>query len=383
MCESDDTSASEQAALIGTAGQLQGQVIELSNGVRLGRHSRNDICLDDHTVSLFHAEITLISGEYEIDDLGSKNGTKLNGRKIRRSIPLADDDVIEVGSNTFRFRPPQMVPSGPVAGVPGRLGHTSDRRACSSKAVALAGESQGRRAPDPMAAGKRGDHQVASAWAAAEVAAHQPPSRGKARRSVITLALCSGPAFLGGLVVAWLLLVELPLHTQPNPSQHGTLSARQPERNAEAHLTPLRPIWAKWEATKMREPTATHTVRGLLSQALNEADQVHRSTPDAWWRLYKTCLGLVQAALGEPEDSDLRRQAEQLLVRVKIEMEDQSERLRRRLSQARKAGQYAVAYESLQGLTQLMDLELDNKDSELARRYAALEQAINLEKTAR
>jgi len=388
MSEPNDVGVHEERpSLIGTSGQLQGRVIELSSGVRLGRHSRNDVPLDDHTVSSFHTEITVVSGAYQIVDLGSKNGTRLNGRRIRRPVPLADNDVIEIGKNTFRVKLPQTVGLDPTTGVrDGRIGHTSDRRPCSSEAITLEREPRGHAAPGPMGPGKADDPDISSVNAAAQATCHQAPwpmrvKHAKARRSVVNFALYSLPAFLAGLAVAWLVLAKLPWRTPPSPFQESVLSAGEPQRSPEVHLVPLRPIWTKWESSSIGEPAGTYDIRALLNQALSDADRMHESAPDAWWRLYKTCLGVVQAMRDEPEDSELRRQAEQLLLRVKIEIEDEEQNLRRRLSRAREAGQYGTALELVRHVAQLVDLEQDNSESELARRCAALEQEITLQQT--
>ena len=388
MSEPDDIGVHEKRpSLIGTSGRLQGRVVKLSSGVRLGRHSRNDVCLDDHTVSSFHTEITVVNGEYEIVDLGSKNGTKLNGRRIRHPVPLADNDVIEIGKNTLRFRLPQTVGPDPTTGVrDGCIRRTSDRRPCSSEAITLGREPRGHSAPGPMGPDKTEDPDISSVNATAKATCHQAPGlmsvkHTKARRSVVNVVLYSLPAFLVGLVVAGLILAKLPLHAPPGSSQEDMLSAGDSQRNHEVHSASLRPIWTKWESTSMREPAGTVDIRALLDQALSEDDRMRGSTPDARWRLYKTCLGLVQAAQNEPEDSELRRQAEQLLLRVKIEIEDEEQSFRKRLSRAREAGQYGTALELLRHVTQLMDLEQDNRESELARRCAALEQEITREQT--
>jgi len=90
-----------RACLVGTEGEYRGQVIELSDRTKWGRHPQNDVCLSDATVSTFHMQIRQVDAGYEVVDLGSKNGTKLNGRWVRQPVILADQDIITVGNNTF------------------------------------------------------------------------------------------------------------------------------------------------------------------------------------------------------------------------------------------------------------------------------------------
>ena len=51
----------------------------------VGRSSRHAIHIPDGTVSKDHAEITFRSGQYYVRDLGSRNGTRVNGRDAARS----------------------------------------------------------------------------------------------------------------------------------------------------------------------------------------------------------------------------------------------------------------------------------------------------------
>jgi hypothetical protein len=85
--------------------------------VRLGRHARNDVVLDDslNGVSRFHAEIRPEGNSYVIVDLNSRNGVWINGRKIKDKAPLSLGVPATVGafelaleddaSGTFDGRP--------------------------------------------------------------------------------------------------------------------------------------------------------------------------------------------------------------------------------------------------------------------------------------
>ena len=70
-------------------------------GVRIGRASDNDIVVDDLLVSRHHAELhERAEGGYELRDLGSANGTFLNGRRVERAA-LEERDVVTVGHHVF------------------------------------------------------------------------------------------------------------------------------------------------------------------------------------------------------------------------------------------------------------------------------------------
>ena len=75
-----------------------------SNGVRIGRETDNDIQLLIGGVSRYHAKISPNpAGEWCIEDLGSTNGTKLNGNPLTMPTSLKDGDVIVVGDQVLRF----------------------------------------------------------------------------------------------------------------------------------------------------------------------------------------------------------------------------------------------------------------------------------------
>ncbi|GAA0482897.1 FHA domain-containing protein [Streptomyces sp. NPDC046215] len=69
--------------------------------VRIGRGTDNDLTVDDLVASRRHAELrTRPDGGYEIVDLGSHNGTYLNGRRVRRA-PVEPGDIVGVGHFAF------------------------------------------------------------------------------------------------------------------------------------------------------------------------------------------------------------------------------------------------------------------------------------------
>ena len=68
----------------------------------LGRHPNNTHQVLDRVVSKEHCHIDLIEGAYVLRDLGSLNGTFLNGTKVNRA-DLKDGDEIKVGSSTIIF----------------------------------------------------------------------------------------------------------------------------------------------------------------------------------------------------------------------------------------------------------------------------------------
>ncbi|MFI7086448.1 FHA domain-containing protein [Streptomyces anulatus] len=69
--------------------------------VRIGRDAGNDLVIDDLVVSRRHAELrALADGTYEIVDLGSHNGTFLNGQPVARG-PVGPGDIVGIGHSAF------------------------------------------------------------------------------------------------------------------------------------------------------------------------------------------------------------------------------------------------------------------------------------------
>src|SRR5208282_5932909 len=86
--------------------------------VAICSHPSNDVVLDDTTVSRRHATITRKPGGFELADLGSTNGTYVNGGRVRKPIALKGGDEIKFGSVRMAFV--DAIESVP-ARAPGRL----------------------------------------------------------------------------------------------------------------------------------------------------------------------------------------------------------------------------------------------------------------------
>ena len=69
----------------------------------VGRLPESTITIDDGNVSREHARIAPGSGGYVVSDLGSTNGTLVNGLRIAGQQVLADGDIVSFGSTHLRF----------------------------------------------------------------------------------------------------------------------------------------------------------------------------------------------------------------------------------------------------------------------------------------
>jgi len=90
--------------------------VSLSAGENmLGREAGVVVWLDSPSVSRRHARIVIANGKATLEDLGSRNGTRLRGQPVTSPVPLADGDTFELGSVTMTFR---IVPAGETEGNP-------------------------------------------------------------------------------------------------------------------------------------------------------------------------------------------------------------------------------------------------------------------------
>lgn len=79
------------------------RIVELhQDSIILGRRPSCGICLPDDWVSREHAAITKHESDYRIRDLGSRNGTVLNGQPLQGNQPLATDSEIQIGPFSLR-----------------------------------------------------------------------------------------------------------------------------------------------------------------------------------------------------------------------------------------------------------------------------------------
>lgn len=77
--------------------------LELSERAVIGRSEHCDLQISDRGVSKEHCEIRTVGPSWVIRDLGSKNGTFVNGRSVKRELWLRDGDRITVGGVTLLF----------------------------------------------------------------------------------------------------------------------------------------------------------------------------------------------------------------------------------------------------------------------------------------
>ena len=87
----------KEASFIVIRGEQINSVYKLENRrMSIGRSPRNDIFLNDMTVSSIHADVFVRDGRYIIKDNGSFNGVWINNENIDEA-PLHDGDIVQIG----------------------------------------------------------------------------------------------------------------------------------------------------------------------------------------------------------------------------------------------------------------------------------------------
>ncbi len=93
-----------RAKLVGVQGLFEGNDVYLikDEPLTIGRSETSKIRLYENKVSRNHCQITLDGGFYVVEDLQSKNGTWVNGKRTTRSMLFHCASIL-VGEETFRF----------------------------------------------------------------------------------------------------------------------------------------------------------------------------------------------------------------------------------------------------------------------------------------
>jgi hypothetical protein len=84
----------------------------------IGRTQDCDLRISDLSVSRRHAQLDRSEDGWLLSDLGSHNGTRVNGWLVREPVPVRSGDVVQFGSAVFVIRGPEG-PEPPVVGVLG------------------------------------------------------------------------------------------------------------------------------------------------------------------------------------------------------------------------------------------------------------------------
>lgn len=104
QCGTRLSTASKQQARLVTLNQVESMIYSLYGDKNtIGRDATNAVVLSDDQISMVHAAIVAEDGAYWLEDLGSRNGVYLNGRRITKREKLVEGGLIKLGSTIMRF----------------------------------------------------------------------------------------------------------------------------------------------------------------------------------------------------------------------------------------------------------------------------------------
>jgi hypothetical protein len=90
--------------VVAAMGHQPGTSFDVGHGATLGRSDGADINVDDPFASSAHARIFQRGDYMYLEDMGSTNGTYLNGRQVRTAERLKVADTIRIGDTEYRYQ---------------------------------------------------------------------------------------------------------------------------------------------------------------------------------------------------------------------------------------------------------------------------------------
>jgi len=101
---SGSRSVGAQLVVVAAKGYEPGTSGEIDGGVTMGRSDVVEIRVDDAFASSSHARLFSRGDSMWVEDMGSTNGTYLNGRQISAAERLKRGDVIRIGDSEYRYQ---------------------------------------------------------------------------------------------------------------------------------------------------------------------------------------------------------------------------------------------------------------------------------------
>jgi hypothetical protein len=98
-----DGGGAPRLRVVAAMGHEPGTTFDVAEGAMFGRSEGADIRVTDQFASSSHARIFNRGGAMYIEDMGSTNGTYLNGRKMQSAEQLDVGDTIRIGDSEYRY----------------------------------------------------------------------------------------------------------------------------------------------------------------------------------------------------------------------------------------------------------------------------------------
>jgi hypothetical protein len=90
--------------VVAAMGHQPGTIFDVGEGAMMGRADSADIPVDDPFASSAHARVFTRGDYMYVEDMGSTNGTYLNGRQLRQAERLKVADVVRIGDSEYRYQ---------------------------------------------------------------------------------------------------------------------------------------------------------------------------------------------------------------------------------------------------------------------------------------
>ena len=99
------TGSGQASRIVITSGPRSGLELDLpQTGLTIGRSSGSGLQIKDDYTSNNHAKIVRWRDQWVVQDLGSTNGTFVEGRRITESTPVRVGSSVRIGTTTFELR---------------------------------------------------------------------------------------------------------------------------------------------------------------------------------------------------------------------------------------------------------------------------------------
>jgi hypothetical protein len=95
---------SPRLEVVAAMGHEPGTIFEVGDGAMMGRADSADIPVDDPFASSAHVRVFNRGDYMYVEDMGSTNGTYLNGRQLRQAERLKVADVVRIGDSEYRYQ---------------------------------------------------------------------------------------------------------------------------------------------------------------------------------------------------------------------------------------------------------------------------------------
>lgn len=106
LATTENEASNKPAALLVVGGDLNGTIFDIASAeISIGRNPDNAIPLEFNGISRYHFKVKESGQGHIVEDLGSKNGTFLNNKKLEGSSPLNKGDMIKIGSIALKYLP--------------------------------------------------------------------------------------------------------------------------------------------------------------------------------------------------------------------------------------------------------------------------------------